>query len=330
MSGASGGLSQFKKLCEDHIASHFGPIALSNVQATQTIDGVIGLCATLVMLGEGGNLQPDQQAYWDEWRAVASPNDSIHSTAWMFAKQLMVSKDRLLAAYRAQADTGWWFDADASLCNYTLIDTSQTGTTWYGGETVSSKLSPDQWGTVFSKAWTTLLNGIAENGVLSLSYMTAMLQGMLLPLNERRMVAFYPAPSGIDSNDPRAIAFRTTMKQLGWSDVIKLWHGYTAQAWAEDNANWEAQDKMYASAITALSYVSGKAILDKVVAKAEEYLGSPLRCGPGFQRFQPARDWPPGGERPPGRPGHHGGPAPAIRRERWQGHGRAPPRRPVG
>ncbi len=42
------------------------------------------------------------------------------------------------AVQAAARDNGWWQDSGASAANYTLVDTSTNGTTWYGGTTVTS------------------------------------------------------------------------------------------------------------------------------------------------------------------------------------------------
>lgn len=271
--GASNGSGVFRSLCEQHIAGRLGAAALQNAKAAPDLAGCIQVCASMVQLGQSESLPSDQQAAWNAFKAATSSNDSPDNIYWMFAVWLSASSSRLAKAYYDQFGTtgyGWWDDAEASACNFVLLDTSSTGTTWYGGTTVQSRLTPDQWGTLFGKGWTVLMNGIA-NGVLPLTYLTAFLKGMLRPLVERRFIAFHPAPSGVDAQDPRAIAFRTAMKQLGWGNVTRVWYEATMQAWVEDDKAFQAQDSLYASAITGLSYLNGAVILDKIRAKMDEY-----------------------------------------------------------
>jgi len=268
--GPTGSTQKFWDMLINNVAGKFGPDGIATVQSAPHLGALINQCAALVQLGEGGNLPQDQQAAWDSFKSVAMPNDADENIFYLFAKQLAASKTRLFKAFAEASQTGWWEDPEASRCNYTLVDTSQQGTTWYGGTTVTSKLTNYQWGSVFNKAWGILVNGLA-NGVLPLSYLTSMLDGMLRAPTNRRMVVFHAPPAGVDPTDPRAIAFRTAMKQLGWGSVIQEWYGYTAQAWAEDNAAFEAQDKIYSAAITTLNYLSGKAIYDSVIEKTNDY-----------------------------------------------------------
>ncbi len=266
--GPNGALINFAGYCLMNIAAHAGPAALGNAKNSPSLVGTIGICSSIFLLGEANSLPPDQQAYWNQWRASASPSSSPDNVAWLFGRLLANSKDDLIAA--SQVYGAMWSDPGASAATFTLVDTTSTGTTWYGGTTVQSALSNDQWATVFIKAWAVLAKGVT-NGVLPLTYLEILCRGIVQPPALRRMPVFLPPPGNLAQTDPRAIAFRAAFKQLGWSSVISTWYSYTNQAWAAANDAYEQQDAAYGSAITTLSYVSGEKILEQIQAKAQDY-----------------------------------------------------------
>ncbi len=266
--GPNGSITNFTAYLTTYIAAKAGPAALANAKNAPSFIGSIGICASIFLLGEANSLPADQQAYWNQWRAQASPAESNDNVYWLFGRMVASSKDDLMAAANAYGVA--WSDNGASAATFTLMDTSSSGTTWYGGTVVQSALSNDQWNTLFIKAWNVLLKGVT-NGVLPLTYLEVLCRGVLQPPPSRRMPVFLCPPGNLPQTDPKAIAFRAAMKQLGWSSVISTWFGYTNQAWAAANAAYEQQDAAYASVITGLNYVSGEKILEQIQEKAQDY-----------------------------------------------------------
>ncbi len=266
--GASGSLALFTSYLQNYIAAKAGPAALANVKNSPSFVGTIGICASIFLLGEANQLPLDQQAYWNQWRAGASNAASPDNVGWVFGRLVANSKDDLIAA--ASSYGSWWTDPGASAASFTLVDTTSTGTTWYGGTVVQSALTNEQWNTIFIKAWNVLLKGV-KNGVLPLTYLEVLCRGVLQQPASRRMPVFLPPPGNLTQTDPKAIAFRAAMKQLGWSGVVSSWYGYTQQTWAAANSAFETQDAEYASAITSLNYISGEKILEEIQSKFQDY-----------------------------------------------------------
>ncbi len=291
LTDGSAALRAFRTYLESAICAHAGPAYLQNAKNAPNLLGSINLAATAFIMGEAGTLQPDAQASWNQWRAAASNPSSDNNTAWLFGRMVANGRDQLIAA--ANSYGSWWSDPTASAASYTLMDTSQTGTTWFGGTVVSSKLSNDQWATIFIQAFAVLLKG-ASNGVLPLTYLQVLCQGMLQPPVSRRMPVFSPPPGNLAPMDPKAIAFRAAMKQLGWSGVIARWYGFTAQAWAAENSAYESQDASYASVITSLSYVSGEKILEQIQEKVQDYWDARTQAAQALADFQAIVEGPTG------------------------------------
>lgn len=266
--GAGGSLALFRTYLETYICAKAGPAYLQNAKAVPNLPSAINFAATAFLMGEAGTLQPDAQAAWNQWRAIASQQSSNDNVAWLFGRMVANAKDDLVQA--AARDNGWWQDPSASAANYTLVDTSTNGTTWYGGTTVASALTNDQWGTIFIKGFAALVKGVT-NDVLPLTYLEVFCRGILQQPTARRMPVFSAPPGNLPATDPRAIAFRSAMKQLGWNAVISQWYSYTAQTWAADNAAFESQDASYGAAITGLSYLSGEKILEQIQEKLQDY-----------------------------------------------------------
>jgi hypothetical protein len=266
--GASGSVALFRSYLETYICAKAGPAYLQNARATPNLMGSINLAATAFLMGEAGTLQPAAQASWNQWRAIASQPSSNDNAAWIFGRMIASAKDDLVAA--AARNGGWWQDPANSAATYTLVDTSTNGTTWYGGTTVASKLTNDQWATIFTFGFAALLKGVTRD-VLPLTHLEVFCRGLLQQPTARRMPVFSAPPGNLPPTDPKAVAFRAAMKQLGWNDVINRWYGFTAQAWAADNAAFESQDASYASVITGLSYISGAKILEQIEAKLADY-----------------------------------------------------------
>ncbi len=281
-SGPSGSLANFASYCLLNIAAHAGPAALGNAKNSPSFVGTVGICASIFQLGEANSLPADQQAYWNQWRASASPAASPDNTAWLFGRLLANSRDDLLTA--SQLYGAAWSDPAASAATFTLVDTTSTGTTWYGGQIVQSALTNNQWGTLFTKAWAVLAKGVTK-GVLPLTYLEVLCRAMVAPPTARRMPVFLPPPGNLAATDPRAIAFRSALKQLGWSGVVSTWFGYTNQAWAAANSAYESQDESYGSMITGLSYASGAKILEQIQDKAQDYFTARASAAAALRDF---------------------------------------------
>lgn len=264
----TGALTAFRGYLETYISAKAGPAYLQNAKAAPTLIGSINLAATAFTMGEAGTLQPDAQAYWNQWHAQSYDPSSPDNVGYLFGKLIAGAQTDLVNA--ASLYGSWWTDPAASAASFTLMDTSQSGTTWYGGTTVQSALSNDQWNTIFIKGFAALMKGITK-GVLPITYLQVFCGGLLQQPAARRMPVFLAPPGNLTPTDPQQIAFRTCMKQLGWNDIIDQWFSYTQQAWAAQNAAYESQDSSYGSAITVLSYTSGEKILEQIQAKMQDY-----------------------------------------------------------
>jgi len=215
--------------------------------------------------GANGSLPTAFQNSWNAWKRTAQPGDSNSNIWWMFAVLTAKWADRLINA--ANANPALLNDAAVTKVSYTLVDTSQSGTTWYGGTVVTSKLTNVQWAGVFTKAYDTIASGIVA-GVLPFSMLAVLCKGVLAQPVARKFPTFNP-PQGTGT-DPEAIAWRAAMKQLGWSSVVNTWFAYTQQAWAAQNAAADQLDASYGAVITSLNYLSGKAIIDQIFAKVSD------------------------------------------------------------
>jgi hypothetical protein len=268
--GAQGALNTFQNLLLNHIISKAGPSALSNAQASGSFVSIFGAAAAIWSMGDSGGLPADQQAYWNQWKAAAQGINSDYNIYYTFGQLVAQYRSHIITGLTSQQQQGsWWLDPNASAAEYTLMDTSQTGTTWYGGQLVTSKLNNQQWSTLFGKAWDCLARGIRD-GVLPLTYLEVLSVGLLAAPAQRRFPVFR-APGNPGANDPQAVAFRAALKQLGWNNAVHQWYSWTSQAWVAQNDAAEAQDASYSSAITVLRYTSGAALLDQIAAKVEDY-----------------------------------------------------------
>jgi hypothetical protein len=215
-----------------------------------------------------GSLPTTHQSAWDRWRAIAQPGESDSNIWWTFGQMVANWADRLIDA--ANAQPALVADPTVTRVSFTLVDTTQSGTTWYGGTVTSSKLTNPQWGMIFQKAWNVIARGVTD-GVLPFSYLTVLCKGMLALPTSRHFPAF-GHPEG-DAKSPQAIAWRAMMKQLGWNDVVQQWFGYTQQAWAAENARGDQLDSVHAAAITALRYTSGAEIIHQLRDKVRQIEG---------------------------------------------------------
>jgi len=258
--------AQFQDALKTHIIGKAGPQNLANGNAIRSLVDLISFAAVTYQLGSAGSLQPAQQNYWSAWQAQAQSVSSDDHLAWLFGKYVFENKVDLMNAAAA-------FDAAAGGAQvvYTGMDTSTTGTNWYGGTVTSSKLNNPQWASLFTKAWSVLLKA-ARNGVLPLSYLGTVVKSMAQsnPVS-RRFPVFSTPPGSVPFEDPKAIAFRAALRQLGWTNVVNTWFDYTQQSWAKDAAEQERTDAYYSGAITAMSYVSGAKIMEQVEAQLARY-----------------------------------------------------------
>lgn len=229
-----------------------------------SIQAAFGAAKATFQGGLNGTLAPAFQKAWDAWTTAAKPGGSDQNIYWTFGQVAATWADRLIAA--ANAQPALVDDPAVTRVSYTLMDTSQSGTTWYGGTVTTSKLTNAQWGQVFQKAWNVLAAGVSAQ-VLPFSYLTILCKGMLASPTQRKFPTFHQ-PEG-DAQSAAAIAWRAAMKQLGWNDVVQLWFGFTQQAWAAESARADQLDAVHAAAITALNYASGKAIVDQLMAKVQ-------------------------------------------------------------
>lgn len=271
LSNGTAAQNSFRALLEAHISGKCGPAYLANAKQAPTLAGAISLAANAYAQGEANALDPVAQAAWNQWRAAASGSNSDFNIYWIFGRMVSMNRDDLVSAWALANRAGnWWADPAASQASYTLLDSSSTGTTWMGGSVVYSKLSNQQWSTMFIKGWTILQKGLVGQ-VLSITYLDALCRGLLQAPALRRMPLFQAPPGNLPATDPAAIAFRCMMKQLGWNDLVRDWFALTSQSWAAQSDAQDASDASYASVITSLNYLSGKAIYDQIAAKLSEY-----------------------------------------------------------
>lgn len=281
----SAALSSFKSFLVAHIASKAGSSIGSAAQSTPSVGACINFCAAIWQQGNAGSLPAAEQSAWNQWAAAASDPNSDYNIYWMFGSLISDAVSDLVTASNAY-ESNMWIDPAASAADYTMMDTTVDGTTWYGGTTVTSALTNSQWSTVFTRAFTVMQKGVAY-GTLPLTYLQLVCQAMLAAPNDRRF-PYFQAPNVTTATDPQGIAFRTALKQLGWSSVVEDWFSDTNQAWAGANAQLEAQDKTYGEVITALDYTSGEAILAQVQSKANDYFtarASAVAALSGYQQL---------------------------------------------
>jgi len=244
---------------KSNIIDRQGPMALG-----AGLQNALWVAKNTFKNGLTGSLAVTFQPNWDKWRAAAQPGDSAQNIFWVFGQSVATWADRLIDT--ANAQPALLNDPSVTKVSYTLVDTTQSGTTWYGGTVTSSKLTNPQWAQVFTKAWNVLCTGITA-GVLPFSYLTVLCKAMLAEPTMRRFPTFHPTDG--DAQSAGSIAWRAAMKQLGWNDVVQMWFGFTQQAWAAENARADQMDAVHAAAITGLNYLSGKAIFDQLHAKVQ-------------------------------------------------------------
>lgn len=276
------------------IIAKAGPLRIS---ANQDLRAAIHTAADIVTKGNAGTLDAASQNYWNAWRKQAEPIQSTDNVAWIFGRVITRWRDGLIQAVNDQSASGVLSDPKASKAAYTLMDTTQQGTTWYGGTATTSKLDNGQWGSVFESGFNVIARGVIS-GTLPFTYLDVLVSAMGTEPVKRRFPVWQPPFSGLTKDDPRAAAFRATLKQLGWNSVLQLWFSYTQQAWVQQNAADEAQDASLSSMITSLSYVSGKVILDQVVAKVQDYFKAREEARAAFAAFAQLQTGPLGDQVP--------------------------------
>lgn len=261
---------EFINALKTHIFAKAGTSILATANATSGLGNLINLAGIIYDQGASGTLQPDAQASWNAWTAIASPINSDSNLGWMFGRMISMNRG-VLAQAAAAAEASGLFNDLGSTVGYTLMDTTQSGTTWYGGSTTTSKLTNQQWSTLFVNGWTVIQRAVI-NGVLPFTYLNLLVKGFVSNAPTLRRFPVWSAPKGYKENDPGAIAFRAMIKQIGWSAITQQWFSYTQQAWVQTTAAFEAQDAAFSGVITGLSYISGAKILDQIRSKAGEYL----------------------------------------------------------
>ncbi len=270
------------------IIAHAGPITLGSVQNNNSLPAIIYTCARCYNTAGSGGMGEEAQRYWNAWRAQAEPQESNDNIYWVLARCVARWSDQLIQAANDQINSGILLDAAASRCVYTLMDTTQQGTTWYGGTVTTSKLSNSQWGATLEVAFNSIAKGIV-GGALSFTYLDVLIKAFGAAPNQRRFPVWTPPYTGVTAQDPRAVAFRAAVRQTGWNNAVQLWFGYTQQAWAAQDAAWEEQDRQLSGAIVALNYVSGKALYDQIADKVNDYFaarGEAIAAIGQFQQLQ--------------------------------------------
>ncbi len=260
---------EFVNALKTYIFSKAGAGILGTANATSGLGNLINLAGIIFEQGTNGTLQPDAQAAWNRWAAEASPINSDANMAWMFGRMVSMNRGALAQAAQAAEASGLFNDLSSS-ASFTLMDTTQTGTTWYGGSSVASKLSNQQWSTLFVSAWTVIQKGVF-GGVLPFTYLNVLVKGFINTAPTLRRFPVWVPPGNNTATDPGAIAFRTMLKQLGWSGITQMWFSFTQQAWVQSNAAAEAMDDAYSAVITGLSYISGAKVMDQVNAKVADF-----------------------------------------------------------
>lgn len=276
---------EFVAALKTYIFSKAGANVLATANVTQGLANIINLAATIYDQGVAGSLQPDAQRAWDSWRAIASPINSDSNMGWMFGRLISMNKGLLVQAAAIAQNGGQFNDNTGASATFTLMDTTNAGTTWYGGSTSTSKLSNQQWSALFVSAWTAIQKGVV-NGLLPFTYLNVLVKGFVSNAPTQRKFPAWAPPGNAKATDPGAIAFRAMMKQLGWSAVTQSWFSFTQQAWVQLNAAAEAQDAAFSGVITFLNYVSGAKVLEQVQAKVQEYFDQRTYAAKGIANFQ--------------------------------------------
>jgi hypothetical protein len=275
--------ANFRSYLVNHIAAKAGPAIGSAAQQTPSLAACINFCASLWQQAQNMALPPAEQTAWNQWSAAAADPNSPYNIYWMFGQLISDAQSDLITAANAY-ESNMWLDSAASAAEFTLMDTTSSGTTWYGGATVTSLLNNSQWSTIFAEAFTVMQKGVAY-GTLPLTYLEIVCRAMLQAPNDRRF-PYFQAPGATSATDPAGIAFRCALKQLGWSTVVKDWFADTNQGWAGANAQLEAQDKAYGEVITVLDYTSGAIILQQVQDKVAEYFQARTSAVLALQGYQ--------------------------------------------
>jgi hypothetical protein len=273
------------------IINKAGTQAAGGIAANQSLTAVLYSAADYFTKGNAGSLWPEAQKSWNVWKAQAEPLESPSNIYWALAQGVARESTGLIRASQEQAAAGLFVDAQASKASYLLVDSTQVGTTWYGGSTVTSKLTNGQWRSVFDAAFAAVSKGIIQ-GLLPFTYLEVLISALCTEPNLRRFPVWKPPYAGLVKDDPRAIAFRAMLKQLGWGQVTKLWFSYTQQGWAIQNEADEALDRKLSVAITTLNYVSGKALVDQLSAKVSEYFAARSEATTAFKQFRQLRAGP--------------------------------------
>lgn len=276
--------NEFVAALKAYIFAKAGSGMLATANATAGLANLINLAGIIYDQGTSGTLQPVAQQAWNAWAAEASGINSDANMGWMFGRMVSMNRGVLVQAAQAAEQSGLFNDLAATV-NYTLMDTTQTGTTWYGGSTVTSKLSNQQWSTLFVSAWTVIQKGVV-GGVMPFTYLNVLVKAMVQNAPTQRRFPVFSPPGNNTATDPGAIAYRCMLKQVGWSGVTQQWFSFTQQAWVQSNAAAEAQDAAFSGIITALSYVSGAKVLEQVQEKVTEFFEQRQYAAQSIASFQ--------------------------------------------
>jgi hypothetical protein len=267
-----------------HIVSKLGDVYGGSILPNTSLAGALNNAVRYRRQAMAGQMPPDAQALWNRWRAVAEPAESDYNIYWVFGECIDTWGEQLLDAANQQLANGVLNDDASSQASYTLMDTTETGTTWFGGTNTTSKLTNGQWSQVFKAAFDAMAKGVT-GGVLPFTYLDVICKAMLAEPIQRKFPALTTPPGGIPYSDPRSIAFRAALKQLGWSKVTDLWQQFTLQAWVTSDKQAEAADQTYAAAITALNYISGEKLIEAIQAKVQDYMQSREEAAKAIRDF---------------------------------------------
>ncbi len=175
---AAQALPEFVALLKASTVDKAGASVAGAFDGSRPLAVSISSAAAYWRLGTRGQLQPAQQANWDKWAAVAQPDDSDQHIFWAFGQCLDTWAEKLAEAATSQQNAGIFSSPAASEARYTLMDSTVSGTTWYGGNVVRSALSNSQWTSVFKTGFNALAKGVT-GGVLPFTYLDVLCKGML-------------------------------------------------------------------------------------------------------------------------------------------------------
>lgn len=274
-----------------HIVAKASAVAAGALQPTGGLANYIGTAALYVQRGQARQLPPDEQANWDTWGKASWDSSSDYHVYWKFGALIAQWANQLVPAALAAQQSGALTDPEASKAVYLLMDTTQQGTTWYGGTTTTSKLSNPQWGDLFERLFNVIARGIVA-GVLSFTHLDVLCRAMLTAPVQRRFPAFSPPPGNLPRTDPRAVAFREAMRQLGYTQIVSDWGRMTLQAWVAQDQASDAQIAQLQGALSVCNFLSGKALYDQIVEKMRDYVSARNEAVAAFQAFDQLQNGP--------------------------------------